>query len=635
MSDDNMDDHIKQLLSNVVINVDNLTAKEITYILGLITKDADDKMLNLAGNLNLCDKNPNKNIRNAIEYYELAAKKKNIISIKNLAHFYSKNDKNKDIQNAIKYYEQAIFLGDKISVVELAILYEENGDIENAIKYYEKGVTDCTDVAMNNLGFLYFTNKNFVDIEKSITYFKMAASLKNVTAMRNLGEVYIHAGKYENIPEAIKYYKMAVELGDKFSIIRICNLFSKLGNTREYVKYLRMVADDDYTASFNLGAAYVDHLNDSKMLTIDILDVKESYKYFKKSFDLCDNIIKTNNSIINTTNDKELIKQTLNAQTCKMRAVYHMAYIICTRKDDIKIITGSDDNKFEEYYKLSLELGEKIENDKNTNVLEKYILRKNAEYMGAAAYKIACAIYGAANGNLDKLTKYLSIAIKYNSYYGMVLAWELFSNGIKIFPNALEYLITAADADNMLALQHIIYYYSQPQHANILNIANYFRKYVRNLMTKNNVIDTITPYNIFKNFYCNIEQIIEITTDKYTEQLVDNEIYELLDMLFIYKTNGDICYLKLIVKQYSVLHEKYNKSITKYLLEPLFDYLYNELPINKNICDSMALMNRKIHKYEKLYKTNITSLLLNASTDENSCLFNVNTTIIRDIISFI
>jgi TPR repeat protein len=95
-----------------------------------------------------------------------------------------------------------------------------NIDYEEAIRWLKRASDLEDDIAMNTIGYLYYTSNN--DYNNAIIWFKKAVKYNNSDAMSNLGYVYL---KLNNKNEAIKWFKMAHEFGDKYAEKELEKLF--------------------------------------------------------------------------------------------------------------------------------------------------------------------------------------------------------------------------------------------------------------------------------------------------------------------------------------------------------------------------------------------------------------------------
>ena len=142
--------------------------------------------------------------------------------------------------------------------------------------------------ALNNLGFLYYKQKNYVESEK---YYKLATEENDdirITALNNLMNLYsnneilnalghlhgdqgvlmdfgmqfLMGGKYE---EAKKYYNYAVEEGCIYGLSNIATIHELQGNINEAEKYyLKAIEKGDVKALESLGTLYENNNNYEK-----------------------------------------------------------------------------------------------------------------------------------------------------------------------------------------------------------------------------------------------------------------------------------------------------------------------------------------------------------------------------------
>ena len=101
--------------------------------------------------------------------------------------------------------------GDVDAMVMVANCYNGGMHVEKsdklAYKYYKMAANKGDVEAVNNLGYLYYRQKNYKEAEK---YFKQAADMGHANAMFGLGTLYFETGNNE---EGKRYYERAAENG--------------------------------------------------------------------------------------------------------------------------------------------------------------------------------------------------------------------------------------------------------------------------------------------------------------------------------------------------------------------------------------------------------------------------------------
>ncbi|MBO4400607.1 MAG: sel1 repeat family protein [Selenomonadaceae bacterium] len=130
-----------------------------------------------------------KDIRMALNCFEGAALYDDIDAILNLARYYTYVEKNTAL--AAKFYNEAVALGDDDALNELGDLYFANKDYESAVKVFQTAVDKGSTYAMRALSFMYAES---VGVEENLTLafdlIERAAVAGDLKAMADLGQIY-------------------------------------------------------------------------------------------------------------------------------------------------------------------------------------------------------------------------------------------------------------------------------------------------------------------------------------------------------------------------------------------------------------------------------------------------------------
>ena len=150
------------------------------------------------------------NIKEAMKYYEMAAKQNNAIGMTNLAYLYIQEDKLKKakpllVKAAEKEYGYAQYL------LAMNFFYYTHENNKEALHWLERAAGNDEPYALYQLG-LYYSEVN--DLAKAIKYYQRAAELNNADALLELYYIYGEGvGVEQDDDKALFYLKKAAELG--------------------------------------------------------------------------------------------------------------------------------------------------------------------------------------------------------------------------------------------------------------------------------------------------------------------------------------------------------------------------------------------------------------------------------------
>ena len=150
------------------------------------------------------------NIKEAMKYYEMAAKQNNAIGMTNLADLYIQENKLKKakpllVKAAEKEYGYAQYL------LAMNFFYYKHENNEEALHWLERAASNDEPYALYQLG-LYYSETN--DLAKAIKYYQRAAELNNADALLELYYIYGEGvGVEQDDDKALFYLKKAAELG--------------------------------------------------------------------------------------------------------------------------------------------------------------------------------------------------------------------------------------------------------------------------------------------------------------------------------------------------------------------------------------------------------------------------------------
>lgn len=155
------------------------------------------------------------NIKEAMKYYEMAAKQNNAIGMTNLADLYIQENKLKKakpllVKAAEKEYGYAQYL------LAMNFFYYKHENNKEALHWLERAAGNDEPYALYQLG-LYYSEAN--DLAKAIKYYQRAAELNHADAALELGYIYGEGfGVEQDDNKALFYLKKAAESGNQEAI---------------------------------------------------------------------------------------------------------------------------------------------------------------------------------------------------------------------------------------------------------------------------------------------------------------------------------------------------------------------------------------------------------------------------------
>jgi raw score 8.61 len=151
-------------------------------------------------------------IKEAMKYYEMAAKQNNALGMTNLADLYIQEDKLKKakpllVKAAEKEHGYAQYL------LAMNFFYYKQENNKEALYWLEKSASNDEPEALYQLG-LYYAEK--ADLAKAIKYYQRAAELNNAEAALELYYIYGEGfGVEQDDDKALFYLKKAAESGNQ------------------------------------------------------------------------------------------------------------------------------------------------------------------------------------------------------------------------------------------------------------------------------------------------------------------------------------------------------------------------------------------------------------------------------------
>ena len=156
-------------------------------------------------------------IKEAMKYYEMAAKQNNALGMMNLADLYIQEDKLKKakpllVKAAKKEYGYAQYL----LAMNFFDLYSENN--KGALFWLERAANNDEPEALYQLG-VYYSEGGEADLAKSIKYYQRAAELNHADAALELSYIYDEGAIVEQDDDkALFFLKKSAELGNQEAI---------------------------------------------------------------------------------------------------------------------------------------------------------------------------------------------------------------------------------------------------------------------------------------------------------------------------------------------------------------------------------------------------------------------------------
>ena len=155
------------------------------------------------------------NIKEAMKYYEMAAKQNNTIGMTNLANLYIQENKLKKAKPLlVKAAEKEYGYAQYLLAMNFFDLYSDNN--KEALFWLERAASNDEPHALYQLG-LYYGEK--ADLAKSIQYYQRAAELNYGDALLELYYIYGEGiGVEQDDDKALFFLKKVAELGNQEAI---------------------------------------------------------------------------------------------------------------------------------------------------------------------------------------------------------------------------------------------------------------------------------------------------------------------------------------------------------------------------------------------------------------------------------
>ena len=156
-------------------------------------------------------------IKEAMKYYEMAAKQNNVLGMTNLANLYIQENKLKKAKPLlVKAAEKEYGYAQYLLAMNFFDLYSENN--KEALHWLERAAKNDEPEALYQLG-VYYLEGDEADLAKAINYFQRAAELNHADAALELSYIYDEGMSVEQDDDkALFFLKKAAELGNQEAI---------------------------------------------------------------------------------------------------------------------------------------------------------------------------------------------------------------------------------------------------------------------------------------------------------------------------------------------------------------------------------------------------------------------------------
>ena len=156
-------------------------------------------------------------IKEAMKYYEMAAKQNNVLGMTNLANLYIQENKLKKAKPLlVKAAEKEYGYAQYLLAMNFFDLYSENN--KEALHWLERAAKNDEPEALYQLG-VYYLEGDEADLAKAINYFQRAAELNHADAALELSYIYDEGIIVEQDDDkALFFLKKAAELGNQEAI---------------------------------------------------------------------------------------------------------------------------------------------------------------------------------------------------------------------------------------------------------------------------------------------------------------------------------------------------------------------------------------------------------------------------------
>lgn len=203
---------------------------------------------------------------NAFKTLERAALLGNVSAMLKMALDYDEAD-DRDAENACLWYEAAADRDSNEACFLLGEHYESGEGVERnmkqAVEYFERAAKNGYAAAQSKLGYIYKTDKEFLNPERSLYWNNKAASGGDMQALCNLGLSYeFGVGVEKDEEKAFNLYKQSAALGYDRGMYNLAYCYMRGSGTAEdhaaAAKYFERAAGKGHVnAMYNMGVMYL------------------------------------------------------------------------------------------------------------------------------------------------------------------------------------------------------------------------------------------------------------------------------------------------------------------------------------------------------------------------------------------
>ncbi len=262
------------------------TSDEDTFKLVFpFAKKGNANLQNQIGVMYSKGKGVEKNISEAIKWYEKSANQNNPWGLYNLANlYYVGNSVDKDYKKAFEFFTKSAELGNYDAQNRLANMYYAGEgvqkDYKQAIYWYEKSANQGYDWAQYNLADIYYKGIGIEkDYQKAFSFYTLAANQGHTKSQYNLGSMYYNGkGIERNHKKGFDYYNIAANKGNADAQFSLGFLYYKgeyvNKDYQKAVNYFVLAAKQgDVLAQYYLGDMYYNGKGIDK-------DYENAFKYY-------------------------------------------------------------------------------------------------------------------------------------------------------------------------------------------------------------------------------------------------------------------------------------------------------------------------------------------------------------------
>ena len=161
--------------------------------------------------------NAEKNWKEALKWYTIAAEKGNADAMYSLGYMYENGEgMDQNYPTAMQWYKQAIAKGQTNAMIALGIIYQNNDMYTEAENCFKLAANKKSNDAADLLGYFYFVKNRY---KEALPWLIKAAAKNMPTSLYYLGEMYYHGLEVEQDKQKAKiYFEKAATKGDENAV---------------------------------------------------------------------------------------------------------------------------------------------------------------------------------------------------------------------------------------------------------------------------------------------------------------------------------------------------------------------------------------------------------------------------------